>query len=108
MTHWKHHCVMKLLNLMKTSLNILFVVALGWVAPMANAASHAVVYVADMVQLRAAVDQGNDGDTVVLAAGTYLVNAPLALKPKMQLVGQNRYLQLSDGSRELIPETATI
>jgi hypothetical protein len=95
---------------MKTSLKTLLAVALGWVtANVAMAANgNAEVYVADMAQLRAAIDQGNDGDTVVLAAGTYLVDAPLVLKPHMRLVGQNRYVQLSDGSRELIPETATI
>src|SRR5262249_24326374 len=50
----------------------------------------------------------NDGDTIVLAAGTYLVDAPLVLKTNMRLIGRNCYVQLSDGSRELIPETATI
>ena len=95
---------------MKKSLKILLVVAVGWVtANVSNAAkNNAIVHVADMAQLRAAVDQGSDGDVVILAAGTYVVDAPLKLKPNMRLLGQNRYVQPSDGSRELIPETASI
>jgi hypothetical protein len=61
-----------------------------------------------MAELRAAVDQGGEGDVINLSPGVYLVDSPLELKAGMELVGQNRYVELPDGTREVIPGTATI